>query len=64
MTGATDNQGRPSQPSSPPHAPRVRAFLGRRFSPGDYLGLHLTVGLLLTLALLGLFAVIAHNVVG
>jgi undecaprenyl-diphosphatase len=44
--------------------PRARAFLGRRLRPGDYLGLHLTVGLVFSLVLVGLFALIAHYVVG
>src|SRR5438128_8800511 len=39
-------------------------FLGRRFSRDEFLGLHLTVGMLLSLALLGLFVFIGHNVLG
>jgi membrane-associated protein len=37
------------------HSPRARAFLFRRFSPGDYLGLHLTLGLGLSLIALLIF---------
>jgi undecaprenyl-diphosphatase len=40
------------------------AFLGRRLSPSEYLGLHLTIGLLVTLLSAALFAVIAHHVIG
>jgi len=55
-----------------PHRPlrhRLRqhwavTFLGRRFSKDQYLGLHLTLGMILSLAMLGLFAVIGHNVIG
>jgi undecaprenyl-diphosphatase len=43
---------------------RLRGFVVRRLSHGEYLGLHLTVGLLLSLCLLGVFALIAHNVHG
>jgi undecaprenyl-diphosphatase len=43
--------------------PRFASFLGRRLSRDEYLGLHLTVGLLLCVALLGLFAIVARNVV-
>ena len=43
--------------------PRSWAFLGRRFSKVEYLGLHLTVGLLLSLGALWLFASIAKDVV-
>jgi membrane-associated phospholipid phosphatase len=43
--------------------PGVWAFLGRRLSREVYLGLHLTVGLLLSLAAAALFAVIARGVV-
>ena len=35
-------------------------WLRRRLSPGEYLGLHLTIGLLLSLTALGLFALVAH----
>jgi undecaprenyl-diphosphatase len=41
---------------------RLRSFLARRLSHEEYLGLHLTVGLFLSLGLLGIFAVIAHSV--
>ena len=41
---------------------RVRDFLGRRLSPEEDLGLHLTVGLVLSLCLLGVFVAIAHRV--
>jgi undecaprenyl-diphosphatase len=44
------------------HRGRVRHFIARRLSHGEYLGLHLTVGLLLSLCLLGVFASIAHSV--
>jgi membrane-associated phospholipid phosphatase len=39
-------------------------FLGRRFSRDEYLGLHLTAGMLLSLATLGLFLFLGHNVLG
>src|SRR5262245_45923597 len=39
-------------------------FVRRRFSREEYLGLYLTVGMLFTLLLLGLFIVIAHSVEG
>src|SRR5438309_12010811 len=41
-----------------------KGFLRRRFSAEEYLGLHLTVGLLLSLALLGLFAGVGHFAIG
>jgi membrane-associated phospholipid phosphatase len=41
-----------------------KAFLRRRLSLEEYLGLHLTVGLLLSGAALGLFAWVAHVVIG
>jgi undecaprenyl-diphosphatase len=41
---------------------RLRTFFGRRFAPGEYLGLHLTLGLLLTLATLVLFAAITRSI--
>jgi undecaprenyl-diphosphatase len=41
---------------------RLRGFIARRLSPEEYLGLHLTVGLLLSLALLFLFAAVARSV--
>jgi membrane protein DedA with SNARE-associated domain/membrane-associated phospholipid phosphatase len=43
--------------------PRTWAFLGRRFSKVEYLGLHLTIGLLLSLGALWIFASIAMDVV-
>ncbi len=43
--------------------PRSWAFLGRRFSTAEYLGLHLTIGLLLSLAALWIFASIAEDVI-
>jgi undecaprenyl-diphosphatase len=43
--------------------PRSSAFLGRRFSTAEYLGLHLTIGLLLSLAALWVFAGIAEDVI-
>jgi membrane protein DedA with SNARE-associated domain/membrane-associated phospholipid phosphatase len=43
--------------------PRSWAFLGRRFSAVEYLGLHLTIGLLLSLAALWVFASIAEDVI-
>jgi membrane-associated protein len=39
------------------HSPRARAFLFRRFSPGDYLGLNLTIGLGLSFVTLVIFGV-------
>jgi undecaprenyl-diphosphatase len=41
---------------------RFRTFVRRRFARGEYLGLHLTVGLLLSLVLLGLFFSITRSV--
>ncbi len=43
---------------------RVLHFFGRRITPGEYLGLHLTVGLLVCLVALSIFIVIAREVVG
>jgi membrane protein DedA with SNARE-associated domain/membrane-associated phospholipid phosphatase len=43
--------------------PRVWAFVSRRFASGEYLGLHLTIGMVLSLAALWLFAGIAEDVV-
>ena len=40
----------------------LKDFLGRRLSPEEDLGLHLTIGLVLSLCLLGVFVVIAHTV--
>jgi undecaprenyl-diphosphatase len=45
------------------HHPRLWAFLGRRLSPGEYLGLHLTLGLLLSMAAAWIFAIIAQGMV-
>jgi undecaprenyl-diphosphatase len=42
----------------------VRGFLARRLSSEEYLGLHLTVGLLVCLFLVGAFGFLAHAVVG
>ena len=46
------------------NARRVWVFLARRLSREEYLGLHLTVGLLLSLCLLGGFVAIARSVEG
>lgn len=43
--------------------PTVWAFVARRFAAGEYLGLHLTIGLVLSLAALWLFAGIAEDVI-
>ena len=43
---------------------RVRGFLARRLSSEEHLGLHLTIGLLVCLLLVGLFGFLAHSVVG
>ena len=43
--------------------PRAWAFVAARFAPGAYLGLHLTVGLLITLAGLWLFGGVAEDVI-
>lgn len=40
------------------HSPRARAFLMRRFTPGDYLGLNLTIGLGLSFVALVVFGAI------
>ncbi len=40
------------------HSPRARAFLFRRFSPADYLGLNLTLGLGLSFVTLVIFSAI------
>ena len=42
------------------HSPRARAFLIRRFSAGDYLGLNLTLGLGLSFAALLIFGAIMN----
>ncbi len=43
--------------------PRARAFVAARFTRGQYLGLHLTVGLAISLAGLWLFAGITEDVI-
>lgn len=43
--------------------PKFRAFITARFARGEYLGLHLTVGLLVSLGALLLFGAITDNVV-
>ncbi len=43
---------------------RVRGFLARRLSSEEYLGLHLTVGLLVCLILVAVFSFLAHAIVG
>jgi undecaprenyl-diphosphatase len=42
------------------HSPRARHFLFRRFSPSDYLGLNLTIGLGLSFVALVIFAAITR----
>jgi undecaprenyl-diphosphatase len=42
------------------HSPRARAFLFRRFSPADYLGLNLTIGLGLSFVTLVIFGTIMN----
>ncbi len=42
--------------------PRAWAFVMRRFARGEYLGLHLTIGLLISLAALWLFGAITEDV--
>jgi membrane-associated phospholipid phosphatase len=44
------------------HPRRLRGFIARRWSHDEYLGIHFTVGLLFSLCLLGVFAVIAQSV--
>ena len=44
------------------HGSRWRGFVSRRFSHGEYLGLHLTIGLVSSLCLLLAFAVVAHSI--
>ena len=39
----------------------LRGFIARRFSRGEYLGLYLTVGLLCSLCLLVVFALVVHS---
>lgn len=43
------------------HSPSARAFLFRRFTPGDYLGLNLTIGLGLSFVALVIFSAITHS---
>ena len=43
------------------HSPRARAFLFRRFSPADYLGLNLTIGLGLSFVALVIFSAIMNG---
>jgi undecaprenyl-diphosphatase len=40
----------------------LRGFIARRFSRGEYLGLYLTAGLLCSLCLLIVFAVLVHSI--
>src|SRR5438105_686539 len=47
-----------------PAMKRVLTFFGRRFTPREYLGLHLTLGLLVSLLALAVFVLIAREVVG
>jgi hypothetical protein len=42
--------------------PRAWAFVMRRFAPGEYLGLHLTIGLVISVAALWLFGAITEDV--
>jgi membrane protein DedA with SNARE-associated domain/membrane-associated phospholipid phosphatase len=42
------------------HSPRARAFLFRRFSPADYLGLNLTIGLGLSFVALVIFSALMN----
>jgi membrane-associated phospholipid phosphatase len=41
---------------------RFRRFWGRRFAPGEYLGLHLTLGLLVSLVLLAVFLLLTRDI--
>jgi membrane-associated phospholipid phosphatase len=43
--------------------PRVRSFVAARFARGEYLGLHLTVGFLISVGALLLFAAVTEDVV-
>lgn len=43
--------------------PRASDFLARRFAPGGYLGLHLTVGLVVSIAALWLFGGVTEDVI-
>ncbi len=55
-------QSRPAQ-AARRRFPRAWAFVAARFAPGEYLGLHLTIGLVLAAAALLLFSVITEDVV-
>ena len=43
--------------------PQAWEFIGRRFQPGEYLGLHLTVGLVVSIAALWLFGGITEDLI-
>jgi undecaprenyl-diphosphatase len=43
---------------------RVLSFFGRRITPREYLGLHLTLGMVISLFALAIFVLIAREVVG
>ena len=43
------------------HSPAARAFLFRRFTPGDYLGLNLTIGLGMSFVALVIFSAITNS---
>ncbi len=43
------------------HSPAARAFMFRRFTPGDYLGLNLTIGLGLSFVALVIFSAITNS---
>jgi undecaprenyl-diphosphatase len=43
---------------------RVLSFFGRRITPREYLGLHLTLGMIISLFALAIFVLIAREVVG
>ena len=45
------------------HSPRVWEFLIRRFKSGEYLGLHLTLGLIVSMAAIWLFAGVTEDVI-
>lgn len=45
------------------HYPRVARFFAARFARGEYLGLHLTIGFLVTLIGLVAFSIITHDVI-
>ncbi|MEP6690932.1 MAG: bifunctional DedA family/phosphatase PAP2 family protein [Gemmatimonadaceae bacterium] len=46
------------------HFPRLRGFLAARFTPGEALGLHLTLGLMISVLALIAFTLITKSVVG